>query len=77
MNSLTTFCHHRTGMRIKLPIALLVTLLQRTPALRVIAAAEEMIAASPIGVVLKAAFTAAASLGAIASRRRNHSSPRR
>ncbi|MSU50763.1 MAG: hypothetical protein EXS37_17035 [Opitutus sp.] len=67
MNSFAALCNHRIGMRIKLPVALLVPLLQRTPALRVIAAAEERVAASPIGAVLKAVFSAVASLGAIHS----------
>jgi hypothetical protein len=45
----------------------LVALLQRTPVLRVVAAADEFVAISPIGTALKAAAVAAVSLGAIDS----------
>ena len=67
MKSLAQLCLHRTGLRLQLPIAVLATLLQRTPVLRVLTAAEERIVASPAGAVLKAAFAAAASLGSIHS----------
>ena len=49
------------------PTGLLIALLQRTPVLRVAAAVEEMVAASPVGAVLKSAALAAASLGAVDS----------
>ena len=49
------------------PTGLLIALLQRTPVLRVAAAVEEMVAASPAGAVLKSAALAAASLGAVDS----------
>jgi hypothetical protein len=48
-----------------LPVAALVALLQRTPVLRVAAAAESAIVGSPVGQVLRSVFTAAASLGAV------------
>lgn len=48
-----------------LPGALLIALLQRTPVLRVATVAEERLAASPLGSVLRSAFAATASLGAL------------
>ncbi|MBI5380517.1 MAG: immunoglobulin domain-containing protein [Opitutae bacterium] len=53
--------------RFNLPAALLVMLLQRTPVLRLLVAAEEMTLAPVTGHVLKSAFAVAASLGAIHS----------
>jgi Immunoglobulin domain len=47
--------------------ATLVALLQRTPVLRVIAAADEFVSTSPIGTVLKSAVAVIASLGAVDS----------
>jgi hypothetical protein len=52
---------------INVSTATLVALLQRTPVLRVVAAADEFVAASPIGTVLKSAVAVIASLGAIDS----------
>ena len=52
---------------VNLSTATLIALLQRTPVLRIAAAAEECIASSPFGAVLKSAAVAAASLGAIDS----------
>ncbi|MBS0662049.1 MAG: immunoglobulin domain-containing protein [Verrucomicrobia bacterium] len=48
-----------------LPTAVLIGLLQRTPAVRVVAVAEEMLASSPIGAVLKSVASAVAALGAM------------
>jgi len=50
-----------------LPTAVLITLLQRTPVVRIATAVEEMVASSPIGAVLKSVATAVASLGAMNS----------
>ncbi|MSU47867.1 MAG: hypothetical protein EXS37_02025 [Opitutus sp.] len=50
---------------IHLPGALLVALLQRTPIVRVVATAEQMFTASPLGAVLRSAITGIASLGAM------------
>src|ERR1700677_341026 len=50
-----------------LSITTLVALLQRTPVLRLAAAADEFVAASPVGSLLKSAAAVAASLGAIDS----------
>ena len=50
---------------LNLPGAVLIALLQRTPALRVATLAEGWVGASPLGAVLRSAFTAAASLGAL------------
>lgn len=52
---------------INLPAALLLALLQRTPALRVAASVGEIIHASPVGQILRAAMATAASLGALHS----------
>ncbi|HVS51327.1 MAG TPA: immunoglobulin domain-containing protein [Opitutaceae bacterium] len=46
---------------------MLITLLQRTPATRVLAAVDEVVAASPLGAVLRSALAATASLGALHS----------
>jgi Immunoglobulin domain len=48
-----------------LPAALLITLLQRTPVLRVVATSETMWTASPLGAVLRSAITGVAALGAV------------
>ncbi len=56
---------HRHLPWINLPVAALLALLQRTPLLRVVAAAESLVHASPVGHVLRSAFTAVASLGAV------------
>ena len=50
-----------------LPTALLITFLQRSPVVRVVSAVEEMVTASPVGVVLKSVASAAAALGAMNS----------
>lgn len=52
---------------LNLPGALLVMLLQRTPVLRALVAAEEMVAASPAVAVLRSAAVALGSLGALHS----------
>jgi hypothetical protein len=49
----------------QLSAALLVTLLQRTPVLRLLQNAAEIVAASPVGAVLKFAFASATALGAV------------
>jgi len=53
--------------RAHLPTAMLITLLQRTPVLRVAAFLDEMMVASPVGTILKSATAAAAALGALNS----------
>ncbi len=55
---------HRYLLWINLPVAALLALLQRTPLLRLVSAAESLVHASPVGHVLRSAFTAVASLGA-------------
>jgi len=56
---------HRRFHWINLPGAILMVLLQRMPTLNVVCAGEEMVAASPVGTVLKAAVAAVAALGAV------------
>ena len=56
---------HRYLLWINLPVAGLIALLQRTPLLRVVSAAESLVHASPVGHVLRSAFTTVASLGAV------------
>ncbi|MDB6093439.1 MAG: hypothetical protein JWM32_1001, partial [Verrucomicrobia bacterium] len=50
-----------------LPTAVLITLLQRSPVVRIATAVEEMVISSPVGAVLKSLAAAAASLGAMNS----------
>jgi hypothetical protein len=56
---------HRHLLWINLPVAALIALLQRTPLLRVVSAAESLAHASPVGHVLRSAFATVASLGAV------------
>jgi hypothetical protein len=63
---LAAYIQRRSGW-INLSSATLVALLQRTPVLRVVAAADEFVTASPIGTLLKSAAAVVASLGAIDS----------
>jgi hypothetical protein len=53
--------------RVSLPAAALISLLQRTPAPRIAAAAEVIMGASRVGALLKSAAAAAAALGAVDS----------
>ena len=62
-----TLLLHRHLRWLNLPSAMLFALLQRTPAVRVVATAADYVAVSPSGVVLRNAAVAAASLGAIHS----------
>lgn len=52
---------------LNLPTGVLMALLQRSPALKVIAAVGDYVVASPVGTILKGVITAAASLGAVNS----------
>jgi hypothetical protein len=63
---LAEYIRRRSGW-INLSSATLVALLQRTPVLRVAVAADEFVAASPIGTLLKSAAAVVASMGAIDS----------
>ena len=63
MKSLLRF--HRYLLWINLPVAALLALLQRTPLLRLVSAAESLVHASPVGHVLRSTFTTVASLGAV------------
>jgi hypothetical protein len=62
-----TACLQRNGARVNLSAAALIALLQRAPALRLVAAADEFVTAPPVGALLKSAVLAAATLGAINS----------
>ena len=55
------------GFRFNLPLAILMTLLQRTPVVCVAVTAGEWLASSPSSAVLKAAFAVVGSLGAVHS----------
>jgi hypothetical protein len=48
---------------LNLPSTILIALLQRTPVLRVLAVADEMVIVSPLGTMLRSAFVGATSLG--------------
>jgi len=52
---------------LNLPTGVLMALLQRSPALKLVSAVGEYVIASPIGTILKGTLTAAASLGAVNS----------
>ena len=52
---------------LNLPSTILITLLQRSPVLRLVGAAEELVVSSPLGSVLRSAFAGSVSLGAIAT----------
>ena len=67
MKMLTQLRGHALWLRLQLPVALLVTLLQRSPAVRVLAAADELVASSRLGAVLQSALAATASFGALHS----------
>lgn len=53
--------------RLNVPGALLLALLQRTPVVRVVAAAESVLTASPVATVLRSAAATVAALGAVHS----------
>src|SRR5580700_1884319 len=53
--------------RLRFPAAVLIALLQRTPALRVAAVAAEAVLESPVGNMIKAAAASLAALGAVDS----------
>lgn len=67
MNSLAQLHVRLARIKFQLPVAVLIALLQRSPVVRVLAVAEELVTSSPLGVVLKSAIAAAASLGAVHS----------
>jgi hypothetical protein len=58
---------HRRLHWINLPGAVLMLLLQRMPVVNVVAVADDMVASSPVGAVLKAVVAAVAALGAVNS----------
>ncbi len=60
-----TAAYRRFLVRANAPVALLVALLQQTPVLRVLGAAEDTVIATPAGNVLRSAMAAAASLGMV------------
>lgn len=57
----------RRGAWVNLSTATLIALLQRSPVLRMVAVADEFVAASPVGSLIKSAAAAAAALGAVDS----------
>ncbi len=67
MKTLANLTSTRAWLRIQLPAAMLITLLQRTPVVRLIQAADEIVTASPIGTLLRSTLAAAASLGTLHS----------
>lgn len=62
-----TLTLHRHLRWINLPTLTLLTLLQRTPVVRVLGAAGEFVLSSPVGVVLKSSLATAGALGAVNS----------
>lgn len=63
MKTLHTLLHRLTWLNV--PAALLLGLLQRTPVLRVVAAAADRLTGAPLGAVIRAATVSTASLGAM------------
>ncbi len=55
------------GVRLQIPMLLLMAFLQRTPVTRLIQAADEFVAASPVGSLLRSAAAAMAAFGAMNS----------
>ena len=66
MNMLAQLRHASFRVRLQFPVVVLITLLQRTPAVRVVTAACEYVAASPAAAVLRSAL-AAVSFGTLHS----------
>ncbi|MEY4940369.1 MAG: hypothetical protein RIQ93_2104, partial [Verrucomicrobiota bacterium] len=67
MHSLLHLCRPRALLRLKLPAVMLLTLLQRSPAVRVVGTLEQAVTGSPLGAVLRSTLASAASLGALHS----------
>lgn len=67
MKSLAHLSIRLARAKLHLPAAVLIALLQRTPIVRVLTVADELVASSPLGALLKGAVAAAASLGAVHS----------
>ena len=67
MNTIARLTPHRTWMRIQLPVTLLIALLQRSPVVHLIEAADEFVTASPMGNLLRSSIAAVASLGTLHS----------
>jgi len=65
MNALIKLSRHPALLRIKLPVLMLVTLLQRSPVLRLLALANDAFSEAPTGFVLKSTVATAAALGAV------------
>ncbi len=63
MKTIHALLHRLTWLN--LPAALLLGLLQRTPVLRIVAAAADRLTGAPLGAVIRAATVSAASLGAM------------
>ena len=67
MKTIAKLTTHHAWMRVQLPAALLIALLQRSPVVRLIQAADEFVTASPVGALLRSTVAAAASLGTLHS----------
>jgi hypothetical protein len=64
---MTSRMFRKSARWVNIPTGVLIALLQRSPALKAVAALGEYVLASPAGSILKGAFAAAASLGAVNS----------
>jgi hypothetical protein len=62
-----TVCLQRIGARVNLSTVVFIALLQRAPILRLVAAADEFVTATPVSALLRSAAMAAATLGAVNS----------
>jgi len=65
MNPIAKLIRHPAVLRAKLPILMLITLLQRSPVLRLLSAAGELFTEAPTGFVLKSSVATFAALGAV------------
>ncbi|MCX6954325.1 MAG: immunoglobulin domain-containing protein, partial [Verrucomicrobia bacterium] len=67
MNTSTSLRRQTALVRLQLPVLMLLTLLQRTPVVRLLQSAGQVASASPVGNLLRSTVAAAASLGALHS----------
>jgi hypothetical protein len=65
MNPIAQLTRHPAFLRAKLPVLMLVTLLQRSPVLRLLSSANEFFGEGPTGFVLKSSVATVAALGAV------------
>ncbi len=65
MNAIAKLTQHPAFLRAKLPVLMLLTLLQRSPVIRLLSAANDFLGEAPTGFVLKSSVATVAALGAV------------